>query len=646
MASARLSDSPHPLRNYRRKYRKVQNLQQQISSRIAQCAVPEEDWSLDAKDLADKVFTYANTLTPPYNLFPDEWANEPLKVKEMVRRTIMKEFWKRRSRKEPILPGPTVSINIEDYRRGTWAPCLHTSTADGRSLPNNNRFSILRSEAPAPRNEDLRREFRQLQDQMDNIQRRLRDQGAPRTSPTQAGGRMTRQVLSYRPQHERRTLAPRRPPSPTRPIHGRHPNMPPRWNRWSRHQDEERDSRPTQVWRPRDPPRAPLPPRPSSPHRRGDRLQARLPREAAASSTRAAPPILPTPQVPSRAATENQRKRERRRRNRRVMYKELEDLVLRYTQVRVRPDGGVVQENDRIGFRISPELERHERYNYLLNRLTPKPRKTPPGPAEGKSAEPASIGALLAQHNDEGKEVACYYLSRTMVGAERNYSPIEKLCLALIFSLKKLRHYMLALQIQLVARADPIRYVLSQHALMGRLGKWALLMMEFDLTFVPQKAIKGQALVDFLAARPIPEDSPLITNLPDEEVLTAELEGPWELYFDGASRTEANLDGTPRRRAGAGLVFKTPRGEVMYHSFSLLKEECSNNEAEYEALIFGLLLALSMDVRSLRAYGDSQLIVRQVNRIYEVRKPELVPYYNAARNLMGKFLQVEVLHVP
>jgi hypothetical protein len=101
------------------------------------------------------------------------------------------------------------------------------------------------------------------------------------------------------------------------------------------------------------------------------------------------------------------------------------------------------------------------------------------------AAQPTSIGALLAQHNDEGKEVACYYLSRTMVGAERNYSPIEKLCLTLIFTLKKLRHYMLPLQIQLVARADPIRYVLSQPALMGRLGKWALLMMEFDITFLP-----------------------------------------------------------------------------------------------------------------------------------------------------------------
>ncbi|KAM0833194.1 hypothetical protein ACQ4PT_064416 [Festuca glaucescens] len=108
-----------------------------------------------------------------------------------------------------------------------------------------------------------------------------------------------------------------------------------------------------------------------------------------------------------------------------------------------------------------------------------------------------------------------------------------------------------------------------------------------------EKAIKGQALADFLAAHPIPEDSPLITNLPDEEVFTAELEGPWELYFRRNAKTES------RRRTG---VQDSTRG------------------------------------------GD--LIVRQVNGIYEVRKPELVPYYNAARNLMGKFLQIEVLHVP
>ena len=53
-----------------------------------------------------------------------------------------------------------------------------------------------------------------------------------------------------------------------------------------------------------------------------------------------------------------------------------------------------------------------------------------------------------------------------------------------------------------------------------------------------------------------------------------------------------------------------------------------------------------MEVRSLRAYGDSQLIIRQVNDIYEVCKPELMMYYAAARNLMEKFQHVEVHHVP
>ncbi|XP_021321401.1 uncharacterized protein LOC110437319 [Sorghum bicolor] len=262
------------------------------------------------------------------------------------------------------------------------------------------------------------------------------------------------------------------------------------------------------------------------------------------------------------------------------------------------------------------------------------------------ATQPSSVGALLEQHNDEGKEVACYYLSRTMVGAEHNYSPIEKLCLALVFALKKLRHYMLAHQIQLIARADPIRYVLSQPALMGRLGKWAVFMMEFDITYVPQKAVKGQALADFLATHPVPDDSPLVIDLPDEEVFSIGIESPWELYIDGASRTETNPDGTLSKRAGAGLVFKTPQGETIYHSFSLLKEECSNNEAEYEALIFGLLLALSMDIRNLQAYGDSQLVVRQINDIYEVRKPELVPYYVAARKLMEKFQNIQVSHIP
>ncbi|WP_425279448.1 RNase H-like domain-containing protein, partial [Enterobacter hormaechei] len=50
------------------------------------------------------------------------------------------------------------------------------------------------------------------------------------------------------------------------------------------------------------------------------------------------------------------------------------------------------------------------------------------------SAMPTALGALLAQHDDYGRERAIYYISRTLVGYELNYMPMEKACLAVVFS--------------------------------------------------------------------------------------------------------------------------------------------------------------------------------------------------------------------
>lgn len=66
------------------------------------------------------------------------------------------------------------------------------------------------------------------------------------------------------------------------------------------------------------------------------------------------------------------------------------------------------------------------------------------------TALPNSLGALLAQHNEEGKEASIYYLSRTLVGPQHNNLVIEKLCLALIFVVNKLWHYMLAYEVCLI----------------------------------------------------------------------------------------------------------------------------------------------------------------------------------------------------
>ncbi|XP_020082008.1 uncharacterized protein LOC109705667 [Ananas comosus] len=224
-----------------------------------------------------------------------------------------------------------------------------------------------------------------------------------------------------------------------------------------------------------------------------------------------------------------------------------------------------------------------------------------------------SLGALLAQNNEEGKESALYYLSRMLVGAENFYSPIEKHCLALIFAVKKLRHYMLEHKIHLISRVDPLKFLMTRPVLTGRLAKWAVILLEFDITYVPQKAIKGQALTDFLAAHPIPDDSPLVCDLPDEHIMFATDDQPyWKMYFDGASSIQpAFSPNIPKIKAGIGLIFVTPEGGILRYSLAL-SEPRTNNEAEYEALIAGLEIAIQLNIQKLHIFGDSQLIINQV----------------------------------
>ncbi|XP_028550146.1 uncharacterized protein LOC114579513 [Dendrobium catenatum] len=146
---------------------------------------------------------------------------------------------------------------------------------------------------------------------------------------------------------------------------------------------------------------------------------------------------------------------------------------------------------------------------------------------------------------------------------------------------------------------------------------------------MPQKAVKGQALADFLAAHPLPVCSPLNDELPDEQILEVEekthLE-EWELYFDGASSIRpARPPKLPTVQVGIGLIFVTPQGGILRYSYSLI-EPRTNNEAEYEALIAGLELAINMQIVKLRIHGDSQLIIKQIDGAFQIHKPELIPY--------------------
>lgn len=251
------------------------------------------------------------------------------------------------------------------------------------------------------------------------------------------------------------------------------------------------------------------------------------------------------------------------------------------------------------------------------------------------SATESSLGALLAQLDEQGKERAIYYISRTLVSYEVNYTSIEKACLAVVFSSQKLRHYMLAHTIHLIAKIDPLKYLLGKAALTGRLAKWMMILSEFDIDYIECKAIKGQAIADQLANFPIQDNMPIQVNFPDEHLMYM-TERSWKLFFDGSCMQNGSR---------AGVLFVSPHGYTIHKSYKLLFP-CTNNIVEYEALTNGLKMAIEWNITELHIYGDSQLIINQVNEQYQTKDDKLVPYKKMVDSLRRYFTFVTFQQIP
>ena len=89
----------------------------------------------------------------------------------------------------------------------------------------------------------------------------------------------------------------------------------------------------------------------------------------------------------------------------------------------------------------------------------------------------------------------------------------------------------------------------------------------------------------------------------------------------------------------------SPQRQVLPYSFQL-SELCSNNVAEYQALIIGLQMVVNMEITTLEVYINSKLIINQLLTKYEVRKDDLVPYFRLATQLLQKFEAMTLEHVP
>ena len=237
-----------------------------------------------------------------------------------------------------------------------------------------------------------------------------------------------------------------------------------------------------------------------------------------------------------------------------------------------------------------------------------------------------STSAILVR-DKERVQYSVYYSSRALRGAEERYPRMEKLILALVTAARKLRPYFQAHTIE-VPTEYPMKQVLHKPEVSGRLMKWAIELSEFDIRYKPKTAIKGQVLADFVMEF-TPIELAQTTHEKDDLPI-------WKLFVDGASNAQGS---------GAGLILTSPEGIDIEYALRFGFHD-SNNEAEYEAAIAGLNLAYSLEVDQIEVYSDSQLVVRQIEDTYETKSETMILYLQKVRDLLKKFVLVQVKHVP
>ena len=111
-------------------------------------------------------------------------------------------------------------------------------------------------------------------------------------------------------------------------------------------------------------------------------------------------------------------------------------------------------------------------------------------------SDKAVSAALLRLNNNV--QLPVYYVSKTLLLAEFNYAPLEKLILALLVASRKLRHYFDAHPITLYT-SHPIKDALRRADFSGRMEKWSVELGRFHIEYQPRTSIKGQVLADFVA---------------------------------------------------------------------------------------------------------------------------------------------------
>jgi hypothetical protein len=196
-----------------------------------------------------------------------------------------------------------------------------------------------------------------------------------------------------------------------------------------------------------------------------------------------------------------------------------------------------------------------------------------------------------------------YFVSEVLSESKARYQLVQKLLYAALITSWKLRHYFQEYSITVVTDY-PLGDILRNQDTTGRISKWTVELGALNIDFKPRTAIKSQALVDFMVEWR-ENQLPTPTERPEH----------WVMYFDGSLKLED---------AGAGVPLISPKGEQLKYVLQIFWK-VSNNEAEYEALLYGLRLAISLGIKQLLVYGDSAVVINQVNKSWDRNKENMKP---------------------
>lgn len=110
-----------------------------------------------------------------------------------------------------------------------------------------------------------------------------------------------------------------------------------------------------------------------------------------------------------------------------------------------------------------------------------------------------------------------------------------------------------------------------------------------------------------------------------------------KIFIDGAAR------GNPGE-SGIGVLIKNTDHEI--REIKKYLGTRTNNQAEYTALITALESAQDLKDKKIKIFTDSLLVANQINGLWKVKHPEIIPLNKKARELFKTYSSISIQHVP